>query len=270
MKYIYNLRRFFRYLEENISIIDAAYLSKISESDILNYFKTSPYTPSTIKGYLVSISSLYHYLLQHQLIPSDPTVFIKLPKIRRKKIIFLNRRAINQLYFAFENSTGKFAKRNRLIYMILFTTGMRISELTGINLNDLFLEYHYVKVTRKGGNEAYIYLSDECIALLKEYLLQRNSVDTMSKALFLSSRRKRLSVRQIQKIFKQKSEITKTYATPHIMRHSFAIATYHNTNDIYLVSKALGHKDVNITKEHYVFFSDERLKNIRNHLTFSE
>ena len=154
------------------------------------------------------------------------------------------------------------------IISLFLGTGMRVSELVCLDVDDIDFESYSLKITRKGGNEAIIYFCDEVSEALLDYIeLERNSykpTEESEKALFLSLKHNRITVRAIENLVK-KYAISATplkKITPHKLRSSYGTSLYTETSDVYAVAEALGHKDVNTTKKHYANFSEKRKETI--------
>jgi site-specific recombinase XerD len=134
----------------------------------------------------------------------------------------------------------------------------------GIDIKDLDFANGRVKVTRKGGYEAYIYFGEEVTDALSKYLDEREEIKDIKEghedALFLSSRKSRITVRSIEIMVKEYSSYITTVKkiTPHKLRSTYGTALYKETGDIYLVADVLGHKDVNTTRKHYAALDEER------------
>lgn len=160
--------------------------------------------------------------------------------------------------------------RDLAIITTLLGTGIRVSELVGINISDLDLENCVLEVDRKGAKRQRIALSDEVIAALSDYLLLRNSITPTSAAdadaLFLSGQRRRMCVQTVEQLVHKYTTLigTKEHITPHKLRKTYGTELYNETGDIFLVAQALGHNDVNTTKQYYVEESTENLLRHRN------
>jgi site-specific recombinase XerD len=121
-----------------------------------------------------------------------------------------------------------------------------------------------IKVTRKGGYEAFVYFGEEVAGSLKPYLEQRAGISDIvfghEDALFLSSQKRRICVRSVEKLVKNyaRQVTVSKKITPHKLRSTYGTALYRETGDIYLVADVLGHKDVNTTRKHYAALEDER------------
>ena len=158
---------------------------------------------------------------------------------------------------------------------LMLSTGIRVSECVGLNLYDIDFNNMRIKVTRKGGNEAFVFFSDEAGSVLQDYLTERKNItpaDGHEDALFLSSQKKRLGVRSIELIVKKYSRTATPlkHITPHKLRSTYGTALYQETGDIYLVADVLGHKDVNTTRKHYADMDENKKRANRNAVKLRE
>lgn len=148
-----------------------------------------------------------------------------------------------------------------MLFITLFLgTGIRISELVGLNTDDIDFNTNSFIVTRKGGNRTILYFNDEVKAALEDYIVERSSKAKSNDepALFLSMRETRISARAVQNLVKKYAQIVSPLKkiTPHKLRSTFGTNLYRETGDIYVVADVLGHKDVNTTKKHYAALSE--------------
>ena len=224
------------------------------------------------KRKITTIRAFYRFLYKRQLIDSDVTALVDVPKIKEKAIITLDPDEIRRLFDTVANGKNlegngkawneKTRVRDLAILALLLGTGVRISECVGLNIEDVDFDTGMFKVTRKGGNEAILYFSNEVAAYLLEYLKQRKELKPNQgheKAFFLSSQNNRISTRAVQHFvsnYKKAAGIVKKIS-PHKFRSTYGTRLYQNTQDIYLVADVLGHKDVNTTTKHYAKMSDE-------------
>lgn len=152
---------------------------------------------------------------------------------------------------------------------LLLGTGMRVSECVGLNIDDVDINSASLRIIRKGGNVDIVYFGYEVEDKLLEYMDERDEIVALEgheKALFLSSQKKRISVRAVEKMVEKYSRITDTtkHITPHKLRSTYGTQLYRETGDIYLVADVLGHKDVNTTTKHYATVSQDKKQNARN------
>lgn len=293
LSYAYDLRVFFRFLQESNPNLKEKQISEISLSDLsalqpvdfekfedyLKVYQTPDGRTETnsrvgIARKLSCLRNFYEYLCKRQLLSENPVRLIDMPRLKEKAIIQLDPDEIAALLDYMENYgnglTGvqlyhynKQKYRDIAIVTLLLGTGIRVSECVGLNISDVDFKNNGIRVLRKGGNEMVVYFGLEVEAALKDYLeLSRNKITPLSgheNALFLSGQRKRISVDAIEKMVKKySSAISVKTITPHKLRSTYGTALYRETGDIYLVADVLGHSDVNTTKKHYARLSDDR------------
>lgn len=220
-----------------------------------------------------AVRSMFCWLYKRGYITSDPSAVIEVPRIREKAIIALEPNEAANLLDEVESGSGLTGRevafhknracRDLAIMTLLLGTGMRVSECVAIDIGHVDLEENAVKITRKGGNEAILFFSEEVSKALADYIVQRKSLDAASgheKALFLNRFNTRVSAKTIQNIVKQYSRIAVPLKkiTPHKLRSSYGTSLYRESGDIYLVADVLGHKDVNTTKRHYARIDEEQ------------
>ena len=223
---------------------------------------------------LASLRSFYKFLYKNGYIDADPAALVDMPKRHQKEIIRLEIDEAARLLDLVE-SGEKLTERQRkynehvrtrdLAILTLFLgTGIRVSELVGINVSDIDFSINGFLVTRKGGNQAILYFPDEVATVLKDYLKLRMELTPLpghEDALFLSLQSKRISVRAVQQMVKKyatQAAPLKQHLSPHKLRSTFGTNLYRETGDIYLVADVLGHSDVNTTRRHYAAMSEDR------------
>lgn len=233
---------------------------------------------------LSALSRLFDYLFQNELLLSNEIRKVSAPKIPRKEIIRLDKDETIDLLQTVASGGAMTKKqadyhalqrvRDMAIIQLLLATGLRVSECTEMDLTDLDLDHHRVRIIRKGGDEALIYLSDTAQNALEDWLDTRAGIKGIDKetAVFLSSRKQRMSVRSIEyMVCKYASRsVPSKHITPHKLRATFATALYNETGDIYLVADALGHRDITTTRNHYASMTDDRKKAHRNTVSYSK
>ena len=235
-----------------------------------------------IKRKLCSVRSFYDYLFKNQLIASNVTELVPLPKIHEKPILRLSRSEMTKLLSTAQSgdemSKGQqrfqklTARRDYAILSLFLGTGIRVSECVGINLFDLDLENNAVLVTRKGGNQVVLYFPPEVAEALADYLEERKTLEALpghEDALFLSLQKKRITQRAVQNLVKKYAAIAaplKPRISPHKLRSTYATNLYHETGDIYLVADVLGHTSVDTTRKHYADMTDARRRMAAEHV----
>ena len=134
---------------------------------------------------------------------------------------------------------------------VMLATGLRLSELVGLDIADIDLETKHISIHAKGGRTETRFVNSDLRRLLRKYLRGRADMPTHSTALFLSNRSTRISTRQVQTRFKQWlawSGIDRTGLTVHSLRHTFGTRLYRKTKDLVLVGKAMGHRTTEATR----------------------
>ena len=158
--------------------------------------------------------------------------------------------------------------RDTAIIALLGGTGIRVSELVGIDLNDIDWEHNSIKIVRKGGNEDIVYFGEEISKYMADYIdNERKPGDKKENALFVASRgeKKRLTVRSVERIVSKYSaaSIPSKKISPHGLRRTFGTNYYEATSDLYAVADALGHKNIQVTKDHYADISDRKKQQVK-------
>lgn len=291
--YAYDLGVFFDYLidtspyfsNKKVSEISLEDIDKLKAIDIEEYIDYVKYYVKDGKEFtnsksgqmrkLATLRSFYNYYFQKEYIKNNPAVLVSMPKLPEKNIIRLDSEEIVKLLDTIEIGSGltekqlsyhvKTKKRDLALITLLLGTGIRVSECVGLNLDDVDLENDAIRITRKGGNESEVYFSDEVHYHLQDYLDERKLIlpeKGHELAFFLSSQKKRLSVRSVENLVKKYSKIAAPLKkiTPHKLRSTYGTNLYRQTGDIYLVADILGHKDVNTTRKHYADQSEQRKK----------
>ena len=286
ISYAYDIRIFFQFLlDENPAFKDykmtdftVDVLDQIKALDLEEYQeylkvyqagdKTETNGERGLKRKISALRSFYAYYYRREMIETNPTVLIDVPKIHDKSIIRLDTDEVALLLDYIEHCgdqlTGqKNKERDLAIVTLLLGTGIRVSECVGLDIEDVDFKNNGIKVTRKGGNEMVVYFGPEVEKALKRYLEVRENIIPLEgheHALFYSAQRRRIGVQAIENLVKKYAQqITTTKKiTPHKLRSTYGTTLYQETGDIYLVADVLGHKDVNTTKKHYAAIDDAR------------
>lgn len=290
--YVSDLKIFFGFLTTELpkfsdktpGTLDIDDLKKVTSRDIRLYldylglyFKDDVEITNADLGKMRKLSSLrsfYKFMYKNGYIEADPSSLVDMPKRHQKPIIRLEIDEVARMLDLVEAGKLNTERQNKynahtqardLAILTLFLgTGIRVSELVGINTGDIDFSINGFLVTRKGGNQAILYFPDEVAAVLKDYLKLRCEMTPLpghEDALFLSLQNRRISVRAVQMMVKKYATLAaplKKHLSPHKLRSTFGTNLYHETGDIYLVADVLGHSDVNTTRKHYAAMSDDR------------
>lgn len=292
ISYAYDIRIFFQFLlDENPSLrnktmddLTVDVLDQIKALDLEEYLeylkvynngeKLETNGERGLKRKISALRSFYAYYFRREMIKTNPTVLIDVPKIHQKSIIKLDTDEVASLLDYIEHAGDHLTGQKRVYYektkerdlaliTLLLGTGIRVSECVGLDIEDVDFKNNGIKVTRKGGNEMVVYFGSEVEHALKRYLEIREGITPLAgheHALFYSSQKRRIGVQAVENLVKKYArEITTTKKiTPHKLRSTYGTALYQETGDIYLVADVLGHKDVNTTKKHYAALDDSR------------
>ncbi|MBE7075812.1 MAG: integrase [Clostridiales bacterium] len=291
VNYAMDLYVFFDYLEkyvlkkekDKISLKD---LDELEARNIENYLSYLSYyengekmLKNTERGKarkLASVRSFFKYLFNHDMLSSNVASKVETPKLHTKEIVRLEKDEVERMLDAVQSPTS-FTNRQReynkntrdrdnAIVTLFLGTGIRISELVGLNVDDFDFSQNAFKVTRKGGNQTILYFSEEVEEALYEWLAKRETlpISEDEKAMFLSLQNRRICTRAVENLVKKyaKESTPLKKISPHKLRSTFGTNLYRETQDIYIVADVLGHKDVNTTKKHYAAISEDMRKSV--------
>ncbi len=265
-EYYLDLRTFFRYIilsknlcpnsipfdEIDISLVDIDLIRSITITDIYDFFsfianernnhnRTRARKASTLR-------SFYKYLtVKAGLLDVNPVADLDLPKPRRKLPVYLEFDECLRLLAAVD---GKNRERDYAILVVFLNTGIRLSELVGINLTDM--HDNRLRVLGKGGKERIVYLNEACLEAIQAYMRVR-PVDGVidKKALFLSNRKTRISHQMVQNLVKkyiEKAGLDPQRFSTHKLRHTAATLMFQNGVDIRVLKEVLGHENLGTTQ----------------------
>ena len=220
-----------------------------------------------------SVRAMFKFFFNKGYISVDNSAKVATPKLHEKPIIRLDSDEVYNILDTAESGQGlsshqkfyheKNKVRDGAILMLFLGTGIRISELVGLNNNDLNFKDNSFIVTRKGGNKAILYFDEDVSAALQRYLEYKNQKPEILNApdspLFITNERNRITVRAVENLVQKYAKIVSPLKkiSPHKLRSTYGTALYKATGDIYIVADVLGHKDVNTTRKHYAAISEE-------------
>ena len=240
--------------------LDSDYnIREISTSDVDGFFLSSPVATqsngnpklnSSINRTRASIKGFFRWLTDTGQIDHNPAIGIQIKHNDRKPPIFLTEDEKRLLLKTIRSQKGWQANRDLVIVNLFLHTGIRLSELVGLDITDVNLMEKRITIQAKGGQIVNRFLNTKLRTILNRYLKERKQVFTDSQALFLSQLQKRIATRQIQRRLDQwivKAGIDKRI-TPHSLRHSFATGLYARTSNILIVQQALGHASIATTQ----------------------
>ncbi len=286
-------RRFGKKTVKDISVSD---LDRLTPTDVEAYIDyLSAYTLDgkkySCKDYakerkVSSLRALFKYFYKKEKLSSDIMSKVDSPKTHLKPIVRLDVDEVVEILDEAENGenlTGrqkafhkKTSVRDEAMLSLFLGTGIRISECVGLNRDDVNFNDNSFVVTRKGGDSAILYFSDEVANSLKRYLdwLDGEIAEktpfglrvTDKDALFVSSKGTRITPRAVEMMVKKYASVTTPFKriTPHKLRSTYGTNLYRETHDIFVVADVLGHKDVNTTRKHYAAMSEDIRRDVVN------
>ncbi|QRN40936.1 MAG: tyrosine-type recombinase/integrase [Neisseriaceae bacterium] len=224
--------------------------------------------PSTISR-KVSVWRKYNrYLIENHLTDQDFLAGIKIPKIPSRLPKAMNAQDLNQLLDddnIDDNRDPFLTKREQAMFELMYGSGLRVSEVESLNLDDIELDSGWVTVKGKGAKTRQIPLTDKSIDALKSYLELRPKIENQD-ALFVSRFGKRITNRRIQQNINEWAirHQAKQHISPHMLRHSFATQILQNSQNIRAVQELLGHSQLSTTQI-YTQLDFDHLTNIYEH-----
>ena len=256
-----DLKQFKRYLESYGLRFD-----RVKKEDIEDYIKEmaedEKKKPASISRSIASLRSFYQFVLKRKKIKVDPTKDVKAPKVEKRVPSVLTSEEVELLLEQPKDVDLK-GIRDKAMLEFAYATGMRVTEIISLNLDDVNLEEGYV-TCKNGNKQRNIPLGKMSLKALKEYIEEARDILIKSEseqALFVNINGGRLTRQgfwKIIKYYKEQAHITKDI-TPHVLRHSFATHLLQNGADIKAIQTMLGHSDISSTQV-YMQFQDEGLK----------
>jgi integrase/recombinase XerC len=222
------------------------------------------YTASSVNRKLSSLRSFYKFLLLKQEITKDPTRKINGPKKKKPLPIFLKEKEINKILEETDFKEGFIGIRDQIIIEMFYATGIRLSELIGLNNKDINLEDSLIKVKGKRNKERLIPFGDELKESILRYISVRDGTITVkSEAFFIKENGERLYNALVERLVKRQLSkvVTLKKKSPHVLRHTFATAMLNNEANLNAIKEILGHTSLAAT-EVYTHTTFEELKNI--------
>lgn len=250
----------------DISMLDNNFIKEITIEDIYAYLvyieEYRDNNPRTRARKIAALKSFYKYLYSKaKIIDHDLSAELEMPKLPSRMPIHMS---MDEVHYLINNIKSRNTERDKFIIIFFLNTGLRLSELCNINLDDI--EDNKLTVIGKGNKQRIVYLNDFVLQELKKYLICRKTRyitedNEDEKALFLSERKKRISKRAVQHLVVNAIKILKSnknYST-HKLRHTCATMLYQAGVDIRTLQVLLGHQSISTT-EIYVHVNNKQLE----------
>ena len=287
-EYNYDLTMFLKYIKIHFGLTTETNFEKITTKDIsldtikkinlndihafIGYLAREQNSkPATRARKVSTIRIFFKYLSQKaKLIDKNPAQDLETPKLNKRLPKYLNLEDSKKLLEAADNEDNRNHERDYAIITIFLNCGLRLSELVGINIQDIDFTENKMTVIGKGNKERTIYLNKACIKAIGEYLSIRNTINVKNdklhsnKALFLSERKERISRRTVQHIVYTKlaaAGLDPSKYSTHKLRHTAATLMYqYGQVDIRALQVLLGHESISTT-EIYTHVDNEQVRN---------
>jgi len=246
-----DLADFFHFLKQK----DIGLLEKVDRHvlrDYLSHLVAQGIVKASIARKLSAIRSFYRYLVREEILPASPVEKASSPKLDKRLPSFLTLDEVERLLNAPNLSTPQ-GQRDRALLELLYASGLRVSELASLNLNQINLDTSEIRVWGKGSKERVVLMGKPATEALRNYLEQSRPKllgEKKNNALFLNRYGQRLPERRVQKLledYASKAGIEKR-VHPHILRHTFATHLLDGGADLRVVQELLGHAQLSSTQ----------------------
>lgn len=262
--YIRDLKQFNNYLKEN-GLSDIISVNKTLIITYLMYLQKSGKSLSTVSRNIASLRAFYQFLLNEGIISKDPTINLQSPKQEKKLPNILTPKEV-EILLEQPNMNCSKGVRDKAMLELLYATGIRVSELIALDVDDVNLYMDYILSSKGTPNERVIPIGKMAVKTLSLYLDKHRMnfiKDSGEKSLFVNYHGKRLTRQGFWKIvrgYTSQANINKNI-TPHTLRHSFAAHLLQNGADLKSVQEMLGHADISTTQV-YTLISKSKIKEV--------
>jgi len=240
-------------LKEFFSFIDKA-PRDIDNLDIRSFLASLHHKKlqkTSISRKLATVRSFFKYLHREGIVKKNPAKLVASPRLPRNLPRFLT---VDEVFLLLERPQGDtFGQtRDRALLELLYSSGLRVSELTSVDISDLDIKESVVRVKGKGMKERMVPVGSKAMDAIRNYLPERISLKKKSPALFLNSRGGRLTQRSVRRILLQYSRMInlKGDPSPHTLRHTFATHMLHGGADLRSIQELLGHSSLSTTQKY--------------------
>lgn len=258
-----DVEQYITYLRE-INLLNIINTNKTTIIAYLLHLQKKGRATSTISRNLASIRSFYQYLYKTRVIDSDPTTELESPKVEKKLPQILSTQEV-ELLLEQPKCIDLKGYRDKAMLELLYASGIRVSELISLNVDDINLDAGFVRCNH-GNKERVIPIGSIAINAIQDYLNKSRELmiqDKNEKALFVNVNGKRLTRQGFWKIIKQYKNMAKINKdiTPHTLRHSFAAHLLENGADLRSIQEMLGHSDISSTQI-YAQIAKNKIKDV--------
>lgn len=259
--YYEDIKEFSKYIDDKkINYSDLIY-NDVKKYLIYLYDKKN--SKSTVSRKLSSLRSFYNYLYRNNEVLNNPFSFVRSPKKEKKLPKYVNYEDINAIFSSIRIDT-KLGQRDKLIFELFYSTGIRLSELCDIKIEDIDFEKRNIRIIGKGNKERLVCYGDYCDEIINLYIndgRKKLMVNKQHDYLVVNSRGSKIQPRVVQNIVEKilNRICLKKHITPHTLRHTFATHLLNEGCDMVTVQELLGHSSLNTTQI-YTHVSNEKLR----------
>jgi integrase/recombinase XerC/integrase/recombinase XerD len=214
-------------------------------TDFLSFMSSMrTYKAKTFHRMISTLSSFYRFLYTQEAVAANPMMGIERPRVKQQEIRYLKHSQVLRLIDAIEDP------RDKLIVRTIYATGVRVSELCSINIQDIDFEEHTIRIRGKGEKIRIVFLDDETLEAIRTFIGA-----AVEGPLFVGQQGKHISPRAIQHLFRHYAPAG---ITPHKIRHSYATELYRRSKNLRVVQENLGHTSIKTTEIYLHTDIDER------------
>ena len=252
---LYSLNEFF--LENNLLDIDE--ITRIKLNMYIKNLYDKKYTPRSIAREIATIKGFFKWLNINEMIGHNPSLAIEQPKLPKRLPKVLSMKEINSLL------SNEMTKLDKAILELLYAGGLRVSELTNIQVQNIDLNAKFLRCIGKGSKERIVPIGQKACIAVKNYLKERNytiqKYNLKTKFCFIKENGQKITRQDVYTFINNLGKNINKDISPHTIRHSFATHLLENGADLRVVQELLGHSDVSTTQL-YTHISKKRLKDI--------
>lgn len=265
LAYKKDLEQFFSYLEDMYSLTSAQDVRHVHIRSWIVHLMQEGLASRSTNRKLSTLKSYFKFLKKRGQLELNPMAKVIAPKMGKRLPVFVNQQHLKQLIEEVDYGEGYSASRNKLIVELLYSSGMRRSELINLKIADIDFSNSYFKVLGKGNKERLIPFSRYLMNLLEAFIDIRNQTfpDNINQELFLTDKGKKLYPKLVYNLVNKQLSLVTTLEqrSPHVLRHSFATHLSDNGADLNAIKELLGHSNLSATQI-YTHNSIEKLKEV--------
>ncbi len=242
---------------ENARLDTDVDVTPVMVTDFLSFVSSMrTYKPKTFHRIISTLSSFYRFLYTQGAVTSNPLTGIDRPRIKQQDVKYLKHNQVLRLLDSIEDP------RDKLIVRTIYASGVRVSELCNMNIEDIDFDEHTIRIRGKGDKIRTVFIDDDTLADILKFIGNR-----IVGPVFLGQQGKNISSRSIQHIFKHYAP---SGITPHKIRHSYASELYKRSKNLRVVQENLGHTSIKTTEIYLHTDIDERRQVYQQYFPLSD